>query len=265
MKNKKEKINKEDVNKEDVNVNEKLKNIKELEKTKKKYLRLRNTVLIILSIIIVIVTILSASFAYKYIKISKILKDNVAADLGDNCKISFYYDGEKVPNHTIYINNGLVKNVTPIISDVGGGELTFIGIIDGYNYIINDVIWSGEVTKTYSKMKVSEIELENYDVTKINLLESFYSGNPKVPFLDVAKFIIKDKGRIEKEEYNGKEYIVLRRGEYAKCYINPETNLAEKIVGGSDRNRTDINIVIEKNAVKEEIKLPDLTEYVYKE
>ncbi len=244
--------------KEEVSIDEKLKNIKELEKAKKKYLRLRNTVLIILGIFLIILL----SFFYKSIKISKILKDNIIADLGDNCKVSFYYNDETIANQIIYINNGLIKNVTPIITDVGLGELIIIGTIDGYNYIINDMMWNGEATKTYTKIKIDEIELEGYDITKINLLESFYSGSYKVSFLDVAKFIIEDKGRIEKEEYNGKEYIVLRRGEYAKCYINPETGLVEKMVGGNDKNRTEKKIVIEKNAVTEEIKLPDLSEYI---
>lgn len=145
---------------------------------------------------------------------------------------------------------------------MGSGKLIIIGTIDGYNYIINDMMWNGEVVKTYRKIKIDEIELEGYDITKINLLESFYSGSYKVSFLDVAKFIIEDKGRIEKEEYNGKDYIVLRRDEYAKCYINPETGLVEKIVGGNDKNRTEKKIVIEKNVITEEIKLPDLTEYI---
>lgn len=255
------------MNNEEINNSEKLKNIKELEKVRRKYLKLRNTILTILGIIIAIIIVILIIFLYKYFPISKILKTNVMADLGDNCKITYYHNDEKTPIRIIYINDGLFKSVVPVISDAGKGAFINMGNIDGYNYIINEIDWNDEVesVKTYRKIKVSDELPEWYDETKINLLEGFYSGYPKIRFIDVAKFIIEEKGRIEREEYNGKEYIVLRRNKYAKAYINPETKLVEKIVGGTDQYKDEINIVIEKNAVTEEIKLPDLTEYVYEE
>lgn len=233
-------------------MDEKIRNIKELEKTKKAYLRLRNSVLTILLILFIIFIIWLIQFLYKFCLVSEIIKNNVYVDFGDNYKITFSSSGVEA-SRIIYCYNGIIKNSVNIDSpSFRKAELYFINK-DGYCYMFEEVNWNGEEKKSYHKTKLPD----DYSSNRITLFNEF-PENKEVKFLDIIKFLFSYKVKIGKIEDNNKKYIELQIGETRKYYINTETNYIERQV---IRDAQSTEIIVEKGVVTEEIKLPDLREY----
>ena len=223
-----------------------LRKVKELEETKKKYLKFRDIIILILIIIFIVYSIL---ILYKYFMIKKIWKANVGTDLGGNYKITIYRDEDEKPDEYVYYRDGIKK----YISENDEGQMhTFEIVTKNKIYFINDE------TKTYFTINAED---NNYYPEKINMFN--YTGifeddeESKFSIIDVIK---DNTTKISKEGYDGKEYIVFEQNNN-KMYLNLDTYIAEVIKRTYSGGNTLLRMKTEIGAVTEKLELPDLEGY----
>lgn len=217
-----------------------IENNEDVKKIKSKYKRIIKSASIILIIILLIFLI---NFIRTYSEFSKILKTNIAANLGENYKVITYTDGNSV--HT-YCKNGVKK----IIRNIGKpSEIITIQTKDK-SYAI------AESTKTYW-----DVQFTHNEVNKIDLISSIFCDEEYLTPKDFIRVMLTEKVKIDKEEYNGKDYIILNI-DMIKIWVNPDTYYIEREIRFGEETQR----IIEKNVVTDkDVEIPNLEGYEYQE
>lgn len=229
--------------KKEINGKEKIKNIEELSKAKKKYTKIRNIIIILILVLILYGIVF---YSRKYIVLSKILRANYSANLGTNYKITEYINGD-IENPTItYYKDGVC-----VIGTFWDENKSYFYLDDDNKYYIQE----REGYKSYKKINV----YENYDPEKIFLFnfQNLLSEPKEITTKDILNYTFTVNVKIDKEEYRGKEYITLQSG-MEKLYSNPENYYIEKRLYQGQVNER----IIEKGVVTTETELPDLSTYI---
>ncbi|MBP3596745.1 MAG: hypothetical protein J6J60_05035 [Clostridia bacterium] len=217
------------------NLNPELENNEEVKKVKKQYKKIIKISLIILVICLGLFLI---NFIKTYLTFSKIMKSNIAINLGDNYKITTYEVG--VPVY-VYFKDNVKKTVRNEGKD-------------------NEFIIYQTEDKTYGitpkTKRYFDIELRR-GVNEIDLISSMMWDKEYLDFKNFVRVMFTESVRIGKEEYNGKDYITLTIG-MIKLWVNPETYYVEKELRYGDETLR----IIEKDVVKDgDIEIPNLEEY----
>lgn len=218
------------------NFNSELENNEEVKKVKRQYKKILKIVLVILAICLVVVLI---NFIRIYLGFSKIMKANVAVDLGNNYKITTYEFGFPV---YVYFKDNVKKTVRN-----EGKDNEFI------IYQTEDTAY-GIMPKTKRYFDVELIR----SVNESDLIASMMWDRDYIDLKNFVRLMFTESVKLGKEEYNGKDYITLTI-DMIKLWANPETYYVEKEL----RHGEEISRIIEKDVIKDkDLEIPNLEEYV---
>ncbi len=225
----------------------KVENVKKLEVTRKKYFKLRNTILCVLGFLIFLIVIINL---YKYIMIKKIWKANLGVEFGDNYKITIDKDRDEIPDEYVYYKDGIKKIVN--VND----NRSEIFITEDMEYCID------EYTKSY--FTIEPQNGDKYCPQKMNMFlynDLNVTKNMKTTLQSTIFDLAKSNVKLGKEILDGKEYIVFQQ-DNSKMYLNPTTYIAEIITKKHDNGSYYyVKMTVEPNVVTEKIELPNLEEY----
>lgn len=202
----------------------------ELKTLKQKYKKMK---LAIFLVIILVILGFVINLLYTSIVTQKIFKANYSVDIGNNYKITYFYNGEV--NRITYCKDNRIKN-THLSGD------TAMMFCEGKQYFVNFK------DKEYLVIENNEIDLSN---TKVDFIEYIMVEDEYINSLSkIIKMVLELNFKIKTEkDENQKEYLTLEMKDYAiKLWINKETNLVEKQVS----NGSTQEIKIEKDVVKDE-------------
>ena len=190
----------------------------ELKTLKQKYKKMK---LAIFLVIILVILGFVINLLYTSIVTQKIFKANYSVDIGNNYKITYFYNR--------------IKN-THLSGD------TAMMFCEGKQYFVNFK------DKEYLVIENNEIDLSN---TKVDFIEYIMVEDEYINSLSkIIKMVLELNFKIKTEkDENQKEYLTLEMKDYAiKLWVNKETNLVEKQVS----NGSTQEIKIEKDVVKDE-------------
>lgn len=217
------------------NLNPELENNEEVKKVKNQY---KKIIKISLMILVICLGLFLINFIKTYLAFSKIMKSNIAINLGDNYKITTYEVG--VPVY-VYFKDNVKKTVRN-----EGKDNEFI------IYQTEDKAY-GITPKT---KRYFDIELRR-GVNEIDLISSMMWDKEYLDFKNFVRVMFTESVKIGKEEYKEKDYITLTI-DMIKLWVNPETYYVEKELRYGDETLR----IVEKNVVKDkDIEIPNLEEY----
>ncbi len=217
-------------------------NKKMLEKVKIEYSK-------IIKIVLVIIIVIALLFSIKFIYVFNVLKRNLKAELslGNNYKIIYNeIHGDSKQEIQVYCKEDLKM----IVSKTDDDSVSY-SIPNENRYM------------TLYNINLKEKTYKKYENAMDLLFESYFKyfntiRLTKIEDISLLKTSLEYINKIGREEYEGKNYIVLQNNGY-KYWIDPETYYM-KIKKYEDQITE--YITIEKNTVTDkDMKIPDLSDY----
>ncbi len=202
----------------------------------------------IIKIILVIILIIALLFMFKFIYVFNVLKRNQKAELslGNNYKIIYNeIYGDSKQEIQVYCKEDFKMIVTKTDSNVSYCIPNERNYVDEYNINLKE--------KTYRNYKnLADLPFESYYEYYVVMRVS------KIGEASLLKTAFEYINKIERERYDGKNYIVLKNNGY-KYWIDPETYYIKR---KKYEDQITEYITIEKNTVTDkDMEIPDLSNY----
>lgn len=202
----------------------------ELKTLKQKYKKMK---LAIFLVIILVILGFVINLLYTSIVTQKIFKANYSVDIGNNYKITYFYNGEV--NRITFCKDNKIKTM----HFSGNTGMIFA---NGKQYLVNFS------NKQYLILENNGVDISN---TKVNFIQHIALDNEYINSLGkIIRLVLEENLKIKTEkDEKQEEYLTLEMKNFGtKLWVNKETNFVEK----ETSNGSTQEIKIEKDVVKDE-------------